>query len=167
MPLLKSGQIVVDTWLHADDEQDLLAGKDVVVSLERWLEESGTLRSRDGKTGIRLKNDQSPAQLADDLDVFDVFILEFPKYTDGRAYSSARLLRDRYGYKGEIRASGDVLIDQYGMMQRCGFNAFEVRDDADVSAWQAAELRISSHYQPAADGVQAIWAQRHNLAKSA
>lgn len=167
MPLLKSGQIVEDTWLHLDDEQDIPAGVDVVVSLERWLEKGHLLRSRDGKTGIRLKNDQSPAQVADDLDVFGVFILEFPKYTDGRAYSSARLLRDRYCFKGEVRASGEVLIDQYGMMQRCGFNAYEIRDDADVSAWQAAEMRISSHYQPAADGAQAIWAKRHNLAKSA
>ena len=112
-------------------------------------------------------NDQSPAQVADDLGVFDIFVLEFPKYTDGRAYSAARLLRDRYGFQGQVRASGDVLIDQYGMMQRCGFNAYEIRDDADVPSWQAAEKHISSHYQPAADGVSAIWAKRHNLAKSA
>lgn len=167
MPLLKSGQIVEDTWLHLDDEQEVPAHGDVIVSLERWLSEDETLRSRDGKIGIRLKNDQSPAQVVDDLDAFDAFVLEFPKYTDGRAYSAARLLRDRYGFKGQVRASGDVLIDQYGMMQRCGFNAYEIRDSTDVAAWQAAEKRISSHYQPAADGVGAIWAKRHNLAKSA
>jgi uncharacterized protein (DUF934 family) len=167
VPLLKSGQIVEDTWLLLDDEQEVPARGDVIVSLERWFDENHSLRSRDGKIGIRLKNDQSPAQVADDLDVFDAFVLEFPKYTDGRAYSAARLLRDRYGFKGEVRASGDVLIDQYGMMQRCGFNAYEIGDDADVPAWQAAEKRISSHYQPAADGVAAIWAKRHNLAKTA
>ena len=167
MPLLKSGQIVEDTWLHLDDEQEMPVRGDVIVSLERWLNEDETLRSRDGKVGIRLKNDQSPAQVADDLDAFDVFVLEFPKYTDGRAYSAARLLRDRYGFDGEVRASGDVLIDQYGMMRRCGFNAYEIKDSADITAWEAAEKRISSHYQPAADGVAAIWAKRHNLAKSA
>lgn len=167
MPLLKSGQIVEDTWLHLDDKQEVPARGDIVVSLERWFDENETLRFRDGKIGIRLKNDQSPAQVADDLDAFDAFVLEFPKYTDGRAYSAARLLRDRYGFEGEVRASGEVLIDQYGMMQRCGFNAYEIGDDADVPAWQAAEKRISSHYQPAADGVAAIWAKRHNLAKSA
>lgn len=167
MPLLKSGQITKDTWLQIDDEQEVPARGDVIVSVERWLNEDETLRSRDGKIGIRLKNDQSPAQVADDLDAFDAFVLEFPKYTDGRAYSAARLLRDRYSFKGEVRASGDVLIDQYGMMQRCGFNAYEIKDNADVAAWQAAEKRISSHYQPAADGVAAIWAKRHNLAKSA
>lgn len=167
MPLLKSGQIVEDTWLYIDNEQDVPANGDVVVSLDRWLSEGDLLKLREGKLGLRLKNDQSPAQVADDLDEFDIFVLEFPKYTDGRAYSAARLLRDRYGFKGEVRASGDVLIDQYGMMQRCGFNAYEIRDDANVPAWQAAEKRISSHYQPAADGVQAIWAKRHNLAKSA
>jgi len=167
MPLLKSGQIVEDTWLNIDDEQAVPATGDVIVSLERWLSEDDTLKSRDGKTGLRLKNDQSPAQVADDLDAFNTVVLEFPKYTDGRAYSAARLLRDRYGFQGEVRASGDVLIDQFGMMQRCGFNAYEVRDDANVSAWQEAEKRISAHYQPAADGVQAIWAKRHNLAKSA
>lgn len=167
MPLLKSGQIVQDTWLNIDDEQTVPANGDVIVSLERWLSEIDTLKSRDGKTGLRLKNNQSPAQVADDLDAFDLIVLEFPKYTDGRAYSSARLLRDRYGFKGEVRASGDVLIDQFGMMQRCGFNTYEVPGEADVSDWQAAEKRISSHYQPAADGVQAIWAKRQNLAKSA
>lgn len=167
MPLLKSGEIVEDTWLHVDDEQSVPALGDVVVSPERWFEETEILRSRQGKLGIRLRNDQSPAQVADDLDAFDVFVLEFPKYTDGRAYSAARLLRDRYGFKGEVRATGDVLIDQYGMMQRCGFNAFEIGNDADVSAWQAAAARISAHYQPSADGVAAIWSKRHNLPKSA
>lgn len=167
MLLLKSGQIVADTWLNIVDDQDVPTNGDVVVSLERWLSESDDLRSRDGKIGLRLKNDQSPAQVVDDLDAFDIFVLDFPKYTDGRAYSSARLLRDRYGFPGEVRASGDVLIDQYGMMQRCGFNAYEVRDDEDVQAWQEAERRISSHYQPAADGISVIWEKRHNLAKSA
>jgi uncharacterized protein (DUF934 family) len=167
MPLLKSGQIVEDTWLHLDDEHEMPVDGDVIVSLERWFSEEETLRAHNGKVGIRLKNDQSPAQVADDLDAFDAFILEFPKYTDGRAYSAARLLRDRYGFTGEVRASGDVLIDQYGMMQRCGFNAYEIDDSADAAAWQSAEKRISSHYQPAADGVAAIWAKRHKLAKSA
>lgn len=167
MPLLKSGQIVEDTWVHLDDEQVVPARGDVIVSLERWFNEDETLRIRDGKIGIRLRNDQSPAQVADDLDAIDIFVLEFPKYTDGRAYSAARLLRDRYGFEGEVRASGDVLIDQYGMMQRCGFNAYEIGNCADIAAWQAAEKRISSHYQPAADGAAAIWAKRHNLAKSA
>lgn len=167
MPLLKSGQIVEDTWLHIDDEQDVPSSGDIVVSLARWLDEGETLRTRDGKMGVRLKNDQSPAQVADDLGAFDIFVLEFPKYTDGRAYSAARLLRDRYGFTGEVRASGDVLIDQYGMLQRCGFDAYEIADNADVSAWIAAEKRISSHYQSAADGVVAIWAKRHNLTKSA
>lgn len=167
MPLLKSGQIIEDMWLDITDEQTIPEHGDIIVSLERWLNEGDTLRSYEGKLGLRLKNDQSPAQVADDLDAFDVFVLEFPKYTDGRAYSAARLLRDRYGFQGEIRASGDVLIDQYGMMQRCGFNAYEIGDNADVPAWQAAEKRISSHYQSAADGVAAIWVKRHDLAKSA
>ena len=167
MPLLKSGQIVEDNWLNIDDEHAIPEKGDIVVSLERWLNEGKQLRSREGKIGVRLQNDQSPAQVADNLDAFEIFVLEFPKYTDGRAYSAARLLRDRYGFQGEVRASGDVLIDQYGMMQRCGFNAYEIGDDADISAWQAAERRISAHYQSAADGVTAIWAKRHNLAKSA
>lgn len=167
MPLLKSGQIIEDTWLDVSDKQDIPEQGDIIVSLERWLSNTDALRSRQSKLGLRLKNDQSPAQVAEDLDAFGLIALEFPKYTDGRAYSAARLLRDRYGFSGEIRATGDVLIDQFGMMQRCGFNTFEIAGAVDTQAWRQASESISEHYQPAADGVAAIWAKRHNLAKSA
>lgn len=167
MPLLKSGQIVEDAWVNISDEQELPKSGDIIVSLERWFSDIDALKTRGGRLGLRLKNDQSPAQVAEDLKAFYLIALNFPKYTDGRAYSAARLLVDRYGFPGEVRATGEVLIDQFGMMQRCGFNAFELADNVDVEAWQKASESISEHYQSAADGVSAIWAKRHNLAKSA
>ena len=78
--------------------------------------------------------------------------------------SSARLLRQRYGFQGEVRATGDVLRDQYLFMKRAGFDAFQVKDGAETQAWIAAMGELSHYYQPAADGTPAVWAQRHAIA---
>ncbi len=166
MPLLKDGKITADTWTNVADEDALEAGTPSIVSLDRWLAESDRLSGHDAPLGIRLRNDQSPAQVVEDLSRFDVVVLHFPAFVDGRAYSGARLLRERYGYKGEIRATGDVLRDQYALMLRCGFDAFEVADDIDVEAWRDSAESISGAYQNAADGVQAIWALRHGVRKA-
>ena len=93
--------------------------------------------------------------------------LTFPAFTDGRAFSQARLLRQRFGYKGEIRATGNVLRDQYAFMQRCGFDAFEVAEDTDLAGWGRSAQAMSRHYQTAADGVRAVWAKRHGQQPSA
>lgn len=167
MPLLKSSQIVTDTWVRVDDNADIAAATAVVVSLGRWLSDAETLRKRNAPVAVALTNDQSPSQIIDDLEAIDAVFLTFPVYTDGRAYSQARLLRQRYGYTGEIRATGNVLQDQYAFMQRCGFDAFEIADDADLAGWGKSAASVSAPYQTAADGVQAIWARRHGQAASA
>jgi uncharacterized protein (DUF934 family) len=97
-----------------------------------------------------LANDREVAEIADDLHRLDAVVLEFPAFKDGRAYSQARLLRQRHGYTGEIRATGEVLQDQAIFLVRCGFDAFDV-DDHTAERWQAALRRISVVYQPAAD----------------
>ena len=165
--LLKDGAVAEDAWVRADDEDALPAEGGVIVSLERWQAERESLRGRNAPVGVALSNDQDPRQLADDLRDLDLIQLTFPAYTDGRAYSQARLLRQRMGFEGEIRAAGNVLIDQYPLMLRCGFDAFEVKDDTDAQAWEKATKRISAEYQPAADGVRAVWAKRHGIAESA
>src|SRR3546814_2142105 len=83
------------------------------------------LRGHNGRLGLRLKSDQSPAGIAEDLGHFQLVALEFPRFGDGRAYSYARLLRERYGFKGELRAVGNVLRDQFLFMLRCGFDALD------------------------------------------
>lgn len=172
MPLIKDGLLAEDSWVHVDDEAELSADvrpadKHPIVSLERWQAEHETLRQRNAPLGIRLKSDQSPAEIADDIGHFAVIALDFPKFTDGRAYSSARLLRERYGYKGELRAVGNVLRDQFLFMQRCGFDSFEVKDAKAAEAWAESIAAISVSYQPGADARRPAIALRHRRQQTA
>ncbi|WP_282610579.1 DUF934 domain-containing protein [Pelagibius sp. Alg239-R121] len=161
MPLIKEGVLAEDNWQSLADEDNLVDGP-IVVSLERWQEERESLLARNTPLGLRLRSDQSPALVVDDLERFSVVALEFPKFADGRAYSYARLLRDRYGFKGEVRAVGHVFRDQFLLMQRCGFDAFEVADPAAVEAWEQAVSEISVTYQPGADARRPALALRRS-----
>ena len=97
-------------------------------------------------------NDRNVAELAPHLDRLALVALVFPNFRDGRAYSQARLLRERYGFRGELRATGEVLRDQFLFLARAGFDAFEVKKDADAAAFAAAIARYSVFYQPTGDG---------------
>ncbi len=147
MPLIKDGKLADDPWQVADDG----TAAPLIVSLEAWQANEGGIRQRNTPIGIRLASDQSPALIAEDIERFEVIALEFPKFNDGRAYSYARLLRERHGYKGELRAVGNVLRDQFLFMHRCGFDAFEVADTGAAAVWEEALREISVWYQPTAD----------------
>ena len=99
------------------------------------------------RIGIVLANDQDVALLADDLARLAAVVLQFPKWTDGRAYTQARLLRTRFRYGGEIRASGDVLVDMLPMLQRTGFDAVQLRSDQDLASARRALRFFAAHYQ--------------------
>ncbi len=148
--VIKNRQIVEDRWQAVGDEDDLAAGP-VIVSLARWRRERAELLARGGPLGVRLPNTADLTDLVADLPLLEVVALEFPKFSDGRAYSQARLLRERHGYRGEIRAVGDVLRDQLFFMARCGFDAFEPRADRGLEDALAAFGEFSASYQPAAD----------------
>jgi uncharacterized protein (DUF934 family) len=152
MPLIKDDEIVTDPWTSLDDEAALPEGAPAIVGLDRWRSERETLARRNAPLGIRLRADQPPKEIAEDLDRFGVIALEFPSFGDGRAYSYARLLRERYGYRGELRAVGNVLRDQALFMRRCGFDAFEVADGTAAAGWREALGEISVFYQPTEDG---------------
>lgn len=152
MALLRDGVLVDDEWqeLGGDPSAPLPPGQPLLVSLEQWREWRGELAGR--RLGLRLRSDQHPAQVAEDLAHFELVALEFPRFRDGRAYSYARLLRERLGYAGELRAVGDVLLEQLHYMQRCGFNAFQL-DSADaLRDWQVAAADHSVWYQATGDG---------------
>ncbi len=156
MPLIKDDRLIDDPWTAAPDEGPLPVEERIIVSLERWQAARAELLARNGRLGIRLKSDQPPALIADDLASFDLVALEFPGFKDGRAYSYARLLRERYGFTGELRAVGQVLRDQLLFMHRCGFDSFEVADNGALDhealdAWREAAGEISVWYQPATD----------------
>jgi uncharacterized protein (DUF934 family) len=151
MAILKHGALQPNDWLTVADDQALPEGKPVVVTLDRWLKERDTLLGRNVPLGVKLKSDQSPMAIADDLGRVALIVLEFPKFTDGRGYSHARALRQRLGYKGELRATGNVLRDQYLFMDRCGIDSIEVADEANVAGYLESLGEFSIWYQPAAD----------------
>ncbi|MDP6803815.1 MAG: DUF934 domain-containing protein [Rhodospirillales bacterium] len=151
MALIKDNALRPDPWVFVADEAELPESDPAIVSFERWQRDRARLGVRNGPLGLRLRSDQPPEGIADDLAAFDLIALEFPKFTDGRAYSYARLLRERYGFEGELRAVGNVLRDQLFFMQRCGFDTFEVADDVDIGAWLEAFVEIDVIYQPADD----------------
>lgn len=161
MALIKNGAQVSDQWLIACDEAPVQADIPTLVSYRRFLSERASLLHSQAELGVRLSPGDDVAALADDLPRLRVVALDFPKFTDGRAYSTARLLRQRYQFTGEIRATGDVLRDQYLFMKRAGFDAFEVPDGTPIMTWLEAVREFSHHYQPAADGTTAVWARRH------
>ena len=151
MALLKRDQIVDDPWQRMDDESPLPSGIPVIVTYERWQKERDELVGRNGELGIVLASDQSPDLIADYLHRFTLVCLDFPKFTDGRAYSYARLLRARYDFAGEIRAVGAVLRDQLLFMRRCGFDSFDIPDGVDAADWTIAFDDFSQRYQPTVD----------------
>ncbi len=136
MPLIKDDEFIDDPWVAVADDEALPEGAPAIVGLARWQAERGVLAGRNAPLGIRLRADQPPAEIAEDLDRFQVIALEFPVFGDGRAYSYARLLRERHGYRGELRAVGNVLRDQALFMRRCGFDAFEVAEGTGVDGWR-------------------------------
>lgn len=132
--IIKNGEVIDERWhlLPVDASLDGISNSDdLIVPLGLWLESSHALKVRDGGLGVWLQSHEQIEEIVDDLKHFKVIALDFPNFNDGRHYSTARLLRERYGYQGEIRAIGDVLRDQLFFLQRCGFDAFAVRPDRD------------------------------------
>ena len=147
-----------DHFTALADEEPVPPG-DVIVSLARFMAEGEALLA--GRAvGVRLESDQAVEDLAYDLPRLAVVALAFPKFLDGRAYTAARLLRERYGFKGEVRAVGEVLREQALHMVRCGFDAFAPADGSDPEAWAAAAHRYRHVYQRAADGRIPVFEER-------
>jgi uncharacterized protein (DUF934 family) len=165
MPLLKDGKVVDDVWAFVEDGDELSPGGCITVSLGRYLSEHAQLAARNEATGVRLANTDNPALLEPYLPHIHLIELEFPKYTDGRAFTQAQLLRRRLGYAGEIRARGQVLRDQLRLMIRCGFDAMQVEDPEVVADPEAvydfSEHEFSDVYQATADGRDTIFMKRH------
>lgn len=156
MTLLRREGVQADPWTFVAEDAPLPKGVPVIVTLERWQADRDLLLAHDDRLGIRLKSDQAAEMIADTLSHFDLVALEFPLFKDGRAYSTARILRERHGFTGELRAVGNVLRDQLFFMLRCGFDAFELPDHASPDAWLEAFEEISVVYQPTADGRRPI-----------
>jgi uncharacterized protein (DUF934 family) len=151
MPLFRETGIVEDPWQKLDDDAAVPADGMVLVSLTRWREARAALLARRGPVGVALANTDPVETLASDVTRLDLIVLHFPKFSDGRAYSQARLLRGRMGYGGELRATGNVLQDQAPFMLRCGFDSFESEQKGFGEALAKARTLFSVVYQPAED----------------
>ncbi len=166
MPLIDtSGEAVADTWRTlADDEA--VPGDDsaIVVSYDRWFAEQATLERRNAPLGLAIANTQAVEKLNGDVNRFGLIALNFPKFSDGRAYSQARLLRERLGYRGTLRATGNVLLDQLMFMLRSGFDQFDTAKPVSAEAFRRNVGRFTAFYQPAADGVEPVFRRRLHAA---
>ncbi|HEX9169288.1 MAG TPA: DUF934 domain-containing protein [Roseiarcus sp.] len=150
MPLWRREGFVEDAWAVLGDDAPVPAEGAIIVSLKRWLVERDGLSSRAAPVGVAVEaGADAQAHLADLADR-PLIALAFDKFADGRAFSYARLLRDRRRFRGELRAIGDVLIDEIPLMLRCGFDTFEVTNGPTLHALESGHLPGSSlHYQPA------------------
>jgi uncharacterized protein (DUF934 family) len=161
MPLIKQGRAIVDSFHHLADDEPLPAEGAIIVGLQRLREQRALLACRSDLLGVRLKPSDAVEQIAEELRLLAVIALEFPKFNDGRALSQARLLRERYGYRGEIRATGKVVRDLLQFMHRCGFDAFETNDQVTAEIVERSLASFSLSYQPAADGRPSVIDLRH------
>ena len=158
---LKDGvaRVAADTFAYAVEGEDMPAG-DVILSLARFQTDGERLLSEGRRVGVRLTADEAVEALAYDLPQLSLVALDFPKNLDGRAFSNARLLRERLNFTGQVRAVGDVLREYAGFMVRCGFDAFEPADGASANEWQAAAHRYRHAYQRGSDALAPAFAER-------
>jgi phosphoadenosine phosphosulfate reductase len=150
MPLWKSGAFIADEWQMVADDQPVPDDVSAIVSLKRWREERDALGGRNAPLGLLIGAGSVWTDIAADLPRFPVIAVTIPKYADGRAFSIARLLRERDGYKGEIRAVGDYIIDQMPFMLRVGVDAFAVSNPVVEAALRRGEWpEVKEYLQPA------------------
>jgi uncharacterized protein (DUF934 family) len=152
MPLVKSGKISGDAFVYVADDAPIPGDGAVMIPAARFLDDAELLSRRNAPTGVVWPNNRTIEDLVPYLDRLAAVALVFPSFRDGRAYSQARLLRERYGFRGELRATGQVLRDQFVFMLRAGFDAFEVKKESDAEAFATAAKRYSVFYQPTGDG---------------
>ena len=161
MALVRNNTVVDDPYADVTGQDWIPARGPVLVDLVQWRTHRDELLQRTDPVGVKLKSDQPPELVAEDLQSLALIALEFPVFRDGRAYSYARLLREQYRFTGEIRAVGDVLLEQLHFMARTGFDAFELKSDDPLGDLKIAAGDFDVWYQPAADGRKTAMQLRH------
>lgn len=163
MALLKSGCLLPNNWHDVADDAPLPDDAPAMVTLARLLHDAEALAVRIAPLGVRLPPEADPAKIAPYLGRLSVVVLRFPKHRDGRAFTQARTLRERYAFTGEIWAAGHVLPDQYAFLLRCGVDTVEIAEGSDPAEWQRGLGAIHIAYQPAVarDGAPIGLLRRH------
>ena len=169
--IIRNGRVERDDWRFlglpgkpgpspASDEDPQLAAERIVVPLAAWKARRDEWLRNLGEVGVWLGPADDPAELAADLDRLPLVAIHFPKFADGRGYSSAALLRNRYGYRGELRAIGDVGRDQLFYLKRCGFDAFWLAPHRDPHSALAGLADFSVRYQGSVDDPLPLFRRR-------
>ena len=156
MPLITGDAFAEDPFTTVPDDAALPESGGAIVSLTRFRKDRDTLLARNAPIGVRLKSEESPEELGDDVHRLSVVVIEFPKFTDGRGFSWARMLRTRLGFKGQVRATGDFIFDQISYQHRTGFDAWDVREGFTLDDFRRALREMTNVYQPSADGRKTI-----------
>jgi uncharacterized protein (DUF934 family) len=160
--IIKDGAIVDDNWTIVTNKEITSAAElpdgNLLLPLTLWENLKDQLSDR--KLGVWLNSDESPTDIKDTCKSLPLIGINFPVFTDGRGYSFAHILRAQYGYQGELRAIGDVLMDQLFFMKRCGFNSFSMRADQklDIAVQHLSDFNIS--YQAAIDKTAPLFQSR-------
>ena len=150
MPLWRDGRFADDSWTSLDDAAPIPERGAIVVSLARWRAERATLEGRADPVGVEIVAGKDAVASLAEAAARPLVALRFDKFADGRAFSYAELLRERHGFKGELRAVGEVLLDEIPLMQRCGFSSFVVTDANTFRALEEGRLpKRTLFYQPA------------------
>lgn len=158
--LIKQSDISENNWQILDaDFSENTNNQAVLIPLSRFLEEP-ELVTNNALAGVWLDSDQAPEALEPFLDKLTLIAINFPKFVDGRGYSYARILRDRFNFQGELRAIGDILHDQLFYLKRCGFDSFALREDKNADVAKAGLSTFSETYQGATDQDQPLFRRR-------
>lgn len=161
--ILQDGTIRADRWTliarPAAGEALELADVPALIPVDLWLAGREHYEGRDD-IGVWLESHDEPEAIADVVNKLPLIAVNFPKFSDGRGYSIARLLRERFGYEGELRAVGDVLLDQLQFMKRCGFDSYALRPDKDIQKAARCLNFFSQAYQAATDTDQPLFRRR-------
>jgi uncharacterized protein (DUF934 family) len=148
MALLRADLTIADRWTRIADEAPIPAAGAALVTRARLDVEAEHLWHRPDGLGVELSSADAVEDLEDWLPHLQLVAFRFPAFTDGRPFSAARLLRSRYGFKGEIRAIGPVLADQRQFLLQCGFDSFEITDPRILASWEKADVWMPVTYQP-------------------
>lgn len=156
--MIKDGQVIENTWTLISDEDVASIDSNSIIPLSSYLANSDSKTRND--VGVMLENDVNLADVAEELLNAPVIAINFPGFMDGRGFSLARLLRERFAYTGEIRAVGHVIRDQLTYLKRCGFNSFCFAEDVDVNAAVNSLNDFTEAYQTSVDFPQPLFKRK-------
>ena len=162
MRVIKDRTVIDDEWVllrELEEDAAVPEGK-VIVPFAYWQANRDRLLEKNDEHAVWIDGATETEALLEDLEHFALIALDFPAFKDGRSYSHARLLRERYAFEGDLRAIGDVLRDQLFFMMRCGFSSYQIREDKDIEAAIKSLEDFSVRYQTAADGALPIYRLR-------